>query len=73
MKKIIRHQNLPYNFTWVLWLWVAALTVEVYGFDSGWYYAIATFGIFLLVGLVSLSSKSRQVDIFAEDESAKRS
>lgn len=73
MKKVISHQNLSYNFTWVLWLWVAALTVEVYGFDSGWYYAIATFGIFLLVGLVSLSSKSRQVDIFAEDESAKRS
>ena len=73
MKKVISHQNLPYNFTRVLWLWVAALTVEVYGFDSGWYYAIATFGIFLLVGLVSLSSKSRQVDIFAEDESAKRS
>ena len=60
----IHHNNLPVNLRWIQFIWMLAITVKVWELDSGWYYAIGTLALALLVGTVALLSEEVQVDIF---------
>ena len=60
----IHPNNLPVNLRWIQFIWMLAITVKVWDLDSGWYYAIGTLALALLVGTVALLREEVQVDIF---------
>ena len=60
----IHHNNLPVNLRWIQFIWVLAITVKVWDLDSGWYYAIGTLALALLVGTIVQLREEVQVDIF---------
>ena len=60
----IHPNNLPVSLRWIQFIWMLAITVKVWDLDSGWYYAIGTLVLALLVGTVALLREEVQVDIF---------
>ena len=60
----IHHNNLPVNLRWIQFIWMLAITVKVWDFDSGWYYAIGTLALALLAGTIAQLKEEVQVDIF---------
>lgn len=60
----IHHSNLPVSLRWIQFIWMLAITVKVWDLDSGWYYAIGTLALALLVGTIAQLSEEVQVDIF---------
>ena len=60
----IHYNNLPVSLRWIQGIWMLAITVKVWDLDSGWYYAIGTLALALLVGTVALLREEVQVDIF---------
>ena len=60
----IHHSNLPVNLRWIQFIWMLVITVKVWDFDSGWYYAIGTLALALLVGTIAQLREEVQVDIF---------
>ena len=60
----IHPNNLPVSLRWIQFIWMLAITVKVWDFDSGWYYAIGTLALALLVGTVAQLREEVQVDIF---------
>ena len=60
----IHHSNLPVNLRWIQFIWMLAITVKVWDLDSGWYYAIGTLALVLLVGTIIQLREEVQVDIF---------
>ena len=60
----IHHNNLPVNLSWIQFIWILAITVKVWDFDSGWYYAIGTLTLARLVGTIAQLREEVQVDIF---------
>ena len=58
------HSNLPTSLRWIQFIWMLAITVKVWELDSGWYYAIGTLALALLVGTTVQLSEEVQVDIF---------
>ena len=63
-RMVIHHSNLPVNLRWIQFIWMLAITVKVWDLDSGWYYAIGTLALALLVGTGVLLMEEVQVDIF---------
>ena len=63
-RMVIHHSNLPVRLRWIQFIWMLAITVKVWDLDSGWYYAIGTLALALLVGTVALLREEVQVDIF---------
>ena len=63
-RMVIHHSNLPVSLRWIQFIWMLAITVKVWDLDSGWYYAIGTLALVLLVGTVALLREEVQVDIF---------
>ena len=61
---VIHHSNLPVSLRWILFIWMLAITVKVWDLDSGWYYAIGTLALALLVGTIGQLREEVQVDIF---------
>lgn len=61
---VIAPSNLPPSFSWVVYLWLAVLTVKVYDLDSGWYFVAGTLGFLMFVGMISTLHKSRFIDLF---------
>ena len=61
---VIHHNNLPANLRWIQFIWMLAITVKVWDLDSGWYYAIGTLALALLVGTIAQLREEVQVDIF---------
>ena len=60
----IHPSNLPVSLRWIQFIWMLAITVKVWDLDSGWYYAIGTLALALLVGTGALLREEVQVDIF---------
>lgn len=60
----IHPSNLPVSLRWIQFIWMLAITVKVWDLDSGWYYAIGTLALALLVGTIAQLSEEVQVDIF---------
>ena len=60
----IHPSNLPVSLRWIQFIWMLAITVKVWDLDSGWYYAIGTFALVLLVGTITQLREEVQVDIF---------
>ena len=60
----IHPNNLPVSLRWIQPIWMLAITVKVWELDSGWYYAIGTLALALLVGTVAQVREEVQVDIF---------
>lgn len=60
----VHHSNLPTSLRWIQFIWMLAITIKVWDLDSGWYYAIGTLALVLLVGTVALLREEVQVDIF---------
>ena len=52
------------SLRWIQFIWMLAITVKVWDLDSGWYYAIGTLALALLVGTIAQLSEEVQVDIF---------
>ena len=63
-RMVIRHSNLPVSLRWIQFIWMLAITVKVWDLDSGWYYAIGTLALVLLVGTIIQLREEVQVDIF---------
>ena len=63
-RMVIHHSNLPVSLRWIQFIWMLAITVKVWDFDSGWYYAIGTLALALLVGTIAQLGEEVQVDIF---------
>ena len=61
---VIHTSNLPTSLRWIQFIWMLAITVKVWDLDSGWYYAIGTLALALLVGTIMQLSEEVQVDIF---------
>ena len=61
---VIHTSNLPTSLWWIQFIWMLAITVKVWDLDSGWYYAIGTLALALLVGTIAQLSEEVQVDIF---------
>ena len=60
----IHPSNLPMSLRWIQFIWMLAITVKVWDLDSGWYYAIGTLALVLLVGTIIQLREEVQVDIF---------
>ena len=60
----IHPSNLPVSLRWIQFIWMLAITVKVWDLDSGWYYAIGTLALALLVGTVAVLREEVQMDIF---------
>ena len=60
----IHPNNLPVSLRWIQFIWMLAITVKVWDLDSGWYYAIGTLALVLLVGTTIQLREEVQVDIF---------
>ena len=63
-RMVIHHSNLPVSLRWIQFIWMLAITVKVWDLDSGWYYAIGTLALALLVGTIIQLREEVQVDIF---------
>ena len=63
-RMVIHHSNLPVSLRRIQLIWMLAITVKVWDLDSGWYYAIGTLALAMLVGTVALLREEVQVDIF---------
>ena len=63
-RMVIHHSNLPVSLSWIQFIWMLAITVKVWDLDSGWYYAIGTLALALLVGTIAQLSEEVHVDIF---------
>ena len=63
-RMVIHHSSLPVSLRWIQFIWMLAITVKVWDLDSGWYYAIGTLALALLVGTIVQLSEEVQVDIF---------
>ena len=63
-RMVIHHSNLPVSLRWIQFIWMLAITVKVWDLDSGWYYAIGTLALVLLVGTIIQLREEVQVDIF---------
>ena len=63
-RMVIHHSNLPVSSRWIQFIWMLAITVKVWDLDSGWYYAIGTLALALLVGTIVQLREEVQVDIF---------
>ena len=61
---VIDPSNLPVSLRWIQFIWMLAITVKVWDLDSGWYYAIGTLALVLLVGTIIQLREEVQVDIF---------
>ena len=61
---VIDPSNLPVSLCWIQFIWMLAITVKVWDLDSGWYYAIGTLALALLVGTIAQLREEVQVDIF---------
>ena len=61
---VIHHSNLPTSLRWIQFIWMLAITVKVWDLDSGWYYAIGTLALLLLVGTIAQLREEVEVDIF---------
>ena len=61
---VIDPSNLPVSLRWIQFIWMLAITVKVWDLDSGWYYAIGTLALALLVGTIAQLREEVQVDIF---------
>jgi len=61
---VIHTSNLPTSLRWIQFIWMLAITVKVWDLDSGWYYAIGTLALALLVGTIAQLSEEVPVDIF---------
>ena len=61
---VIDPSNLPVSLRWIQFIWMLAITVKVWDLDSGWYYAIGTLALALLVGTIAQLKEEMQVDIF---------
>lgn len=64
IRATIHPSNLPVSLRWIQFIWMLAITVKVWELDSGWYYAIGTLALALLVGTVAQLREEVQVDIF---------
>lgn len=64
MRITIHRKNLPPSNNWLLWIWVMVVTVKVFDFDPGFYYAIGTLALLLLVGYISVLKDTHELDIF---------
>ena len=63
--RIAIHPNtLPVSLRWIQFIWMLAITVKVWDLDSGWYYAIGTLALVLLVGTIIQLREEVRVDIF---------
>ena len=60
----IHPSNLPVSLRWIQFIWMLAITVKVWDLDSGWYYAIGTLALALLVGTAAVLREEVQLDIF---------
>lgn len=63
-RMVIHPSNLPVSLRWIQFIWMLAITVKVWDLDSGWYYAIGTLALALLVGTIALLREEVQLDIF---------
>ena len=63
-RMVIHHSNLPVSLRWIQFIWMLAITVKVWDLDSGWYYAIGTLALALLVGTIVQLNEEVQEDIF---------
>ena len=63
-RMVIHHSNLPVSLRWIQFIWMLAITVKVWDLDSGWYYAIGTLALVLLVGTTIQLREEVQADIF---------
>ena len=63
-RTVIHHSNLPTSLRWIQFIWMLAITVKVWDLDSGWYYAIGTLALALLVGTIAQLREEVEVDIF---------
>ena len=63
-RMVIHHSNLQVSLRWIQFIWMLAITVKVWDLDSGWYYAIGTLALVLLVGTIIQLREEVQVDIF---------
>ena len=61
---VIHPNNLPVSLRWIQFIWMLAITVKVWDLDSGWYYAIGTLVLALLVGTIAQLREEVQLDIF---------
>ena len=61
---VIDPSNLPVSLRWIQFIWMLAITVKVWDLDSGWYYAIGTLALALLVGTIAQLKEEVPVDIF---------
>ena len=61
---VIDPNNLPTSLRWIQFIWMLAITVKVWDLDSGWYYAIGTLALALLVGTIVQLREEVQLDIF---------
>ena len=61
---VIDPNNLPVSLRWIQFIWMLAITVKVWDLDSGWYYAIGTLALALLVGTIAQLREEVQLDIF---------
>lgn len=61
---VIDPSNLPVSLRWIQFIWMLAITVKVWDLDSGWYCAIGTLALALLVGTIVQLREEVQVDIF---------
>ena len=63
-KPAIAYENLPPNWSWLIFMWMLALTVKVYDLDVGWYYAIGTYTLILFIGFLVTVKKTQFIDLF---------
>ena len=63
-RMVIDPSNLPVSLRWIQFIWMLAITVKVWDLDSGWYYAIGTLALVLLVGTIAQLREEVQADIF---------
>ena len=63
-RMVIHHSNLPVSLRWIQFIWMLAITVKVWDLDSGWYYAIGTLALALLIATIAQLEEEVQVDIF---------
>lgn len=61
---VLHPSNLPPNMRWVYLVWMLAMSIKVYDLDPGWYYALGTFTIILVIGWLSMVYRARYIDIF---------
>lgn len=66
MKKIfkIHPKNLPPGFSGIHTVWLAVLTVHIFGLHEGAYWAIGTMAVFMAFGWFKRAANTGLVDLF---------